>query len=370
MEFLSASIESSFKDWTNDKNNSSRRLRGAMNWLLSNPVANMDSEYLLLFYALAIGAVILACHQSVRSADRTRHMEPMEIPDQVDPYELAYLRGGETEVTRIAIMSLLDRGLLQITRSRDWSSTALATRTEVDRGRPPEPGELSPIEACIIKWPGFPATGREIYQPDGTPVKPVSTQFWHRATGQNARQPGSIPARITDLCSRYEGNLAANELLAPPQMKQLGSRLWWLGSALILLVGGYMLAVALAKGEPLPAVISCPMALIGMIALACACLHFPRVSRRGLAYLEQLEQVYDELKNKWSHRGRSKSTLTKAGAPADREPMERSSVHSDRLLMNAIFGEVSPADTPLNDVWNALVLYGVVNAPGEEPPMG
>jgi hypothetical protein len=50
--------------------------------------------------------------------------------------------------------------------------------------------------------------------------------------------------------------------------------------------------------------------------------------------------------------------------------MERSSVHSDRLLMNAIFGEVSPADTPLNDVWNALVLYGVVNAPGEEPPMG
>jgi hypothetical protein len=341
-----------------------------MNWLLTNSVANMDSEYLLLFYALAIGAVILACYRSVRSADRTRHMEPMEIPDQVDPYELAYMRGGETEVTRIAIMSLLDRGLLQITRRRDWSSTALATRTEVDRGRPPEPGELSPIEACIMKWPGFPASGREIYQPDGTPVKPVSTQFWHKAASQHRCQSGSLPALITGLCSRYDGNLAASELLAPPEMKQLGFRLWWSGSASILVLGGYLLAVAMAKGEPLPAVISCPMALIGVIALACACLHFPRVSRRGQAYIEQLEQVYDQLKSKGRQRGRSTSTLTKVSDLAEQEPMRKSLVHSDRLLMNAIFGEVSPADTPLNDIWNALVLYGVVNAPGEEPPMG
>ena len=32
-----------------------------MNWLLNTPVADMDSEYLLLFHAMAVGAVILAC---------------------------------------------------------------------------------------------------------------------------------------------------------------------------------------------------------------------------------------------------------------------------------------------------------------------
>ena len=53
-------------------------------------------------------------------------------------------------MTRIAIISLLECGLLQITESRDWSSTALAILKEVDRGRKPEPGELSPIEACIM----------------------------------------------------------------------------------------------------------------------------------------------------------------------------------------------------------------------------
>jgi hypothetical protein len=45
-------------------------------------------------------------------------------------------------------------------------------------------------------------------------------------------------------------------------------------------------------------------------------------------------------------------------------------VFSDRLLMDGIFGEVYRADTPLNDLWNAMVLNGVVIAPGEEPPMG
>jgi hypothetical protein len=341
-----------------------------MNGLLNNPVAALYSEYLLLFYAIAIGAVIVACYKSVRSADRTRHAEPPEIPARLDPYELAYLRGGETEVTRIAIMSLLQRGLLQITESRDWSSTELAIRKEVDRGRKPEPGELSPIEACIMKWTGFPATGRQIYQPADTPYKTVSTLFWHGATGRHAYQPGGVPNLIRSACDRYQDNLATNMLLAPPEMKQLGSWLWWIGSALIFGLGGYLLAVALAKGEPIVAVILCPMAFIGVLALAPACLDFPRISHRGRAHLEQLELAYDRLRSQGRRKGRSRSALTKGGDPDDREPMRESSVYSDRLLMDGIFGEVSSADTPLNDLWNAMVLNGIVMAPGEEPPKG
>jgi uncharacterized protein (TIGR04222 family) len=301
-----------------------------MNWLLNNPVADIDSEYLLLFYAMAIGAVILACYHSVRSVDRTRHMEPPEIPARLDPYELAYLRGGETEVTRITIRSLLQRGLLQITERRDWSSTALAVLKEVDRGRKPEPGELSPIEACIMKWTGFPALRRQIYE------------------------PGGIPDLLRGMCGAYRDNLSDRELLAPPGMKWIGARLWWIGSALILGLGGYLLAVALAKGESIVAVILCPMALIGVIALAFACLRFSRISHRGRAYLEQLEHAYDRLTSKGRRRGRSRAARTEAGDPDDREPMRESSVYSDRLLMDGIFGVVSPADTPLTDLEIAM----------------
>jgi hypothetical protein len=141
-------------------------------------------------------------------------------------------------------------------------------------------------------------------------------------------------------------------------MKRIGARLWWIGSALILGLGGYLLAVGLAKGESIVAVVLCPMAIIGVIALAFACLHFPRISHRGRAYLEQLELAYDRLKSNGRLRGHSRSGRTKAGDPDDREPMRESSVYSDRLLMDGIFGLVSPADTPLIDLETAMFPNG------------
>ena len=139
----------------------------------------------------------------------------------------------------------------------------------------------------------------------------------------------------------------------------VGVRLRWIGSAPILGLGGYLLAVALAKSEPIVAVILCPMAFIGVIARAPACLGFPRISHRGRADLDRLELAYDRLRSKGRRRGRSKSARTKTGDPDDREPMRESSVYSDRLLMDGIFGEVSPADTPLTDLETAMFPNGI-----------
>jgi hypothetical protein len=136
-------------------------------------------------------------------------------------------------------------------------------------------------------------------------------------------------------------------------------RLRWIGSAPILGLGRYPLAVALAKSEPIVAVILCPMAFIGVIARAPACLGFPRISHRGRAYLDRLELAYDRLRGKGRRSGRSRSALTKAGDPDDREPMQESSVYSNRLLMDGIFGEVSPADTPLTDLETAMFPNGI-----------
>jgi hypothetical protein len=131
-------------------------------------------------------------------------------------------------------------------------------------------------------------------------------------------------------------------------MRQRGCALWWLGSALILGLGGWLVAVALVKGEPLVSVTFFTVALIGVIVLAGACLLFPRISHGGRAYLDQLELAYDRL------RGKSRG----------------GSAFADRLLLDAIFGEVSAADTPVSNLWKWLVLNDVVIAPGEEPPKG
>ena len=204
------------------------------------------------------------------------------------------------------------------------------------QGREPEPGELSPIEASIMKWTGFPATGRQIYQPDGTPFKSVSTLFWHGATGKQ------LPAR------RRTG---PHEEDMRPLSGQIGCQLVCPSgdeAALILALvdrlgagprsGRVPAGSGSDKREPIVAVVLCPMGLIGVIALAFACLHFPRISRRGRAYLEQLELAYNRLTSKGRQTARSGSTLNKAGDPDDREPTGESSVFSDRLLMNGIFG--------------------------------
>jgi uncharacterized protein (TIGR04222 family) len=294
-----------------------------MNWLLHNVIADMYGPYFLLFYAMSIVVLVVACYQSVRSLDRTRNLEPPKIPTKLDPYEIAYLRGGENEVARVAIASLIQRGLLQDTERRDWSSTALAIIREIDRGREPAPGEVSPIEACILKWSEFPTTRQQIYQPDG------------------------IPALLEEPCARYQDHLAEETLLVPPEMKRIGVWLWWIGSALILGLGGYKLAVALAKGHP-NVVFLVALAIVGVIALAPACLAFPRTSRRGRAYLEQLELAYSRLKGQVRVIGSPPPSPKMAGDPEVRSRLRESSVYSDRLLMAGIFGEVALADTPIS----------------------
>src|SRR5262249_32632813 len=153
-----------------------------------------------------------------------------------------------------------------------------------------------------------------------------------------------------------QDSLAADSLLAPPEMRLLGIRLWWIGSAMILGLGGDLLAVGLAKGEPIVAFIVGPMAFIGMIALAPACLAFRGTSPGARAHLGHLDQPYARLRSRGGRGGRPGSAPARAGDPDAGKSIRESSALSDRLLMDGIFGEVSPADTPFHDLWNAMVL--------------
>ena len=82
-----------------------------MNWFLHNSIADLYGPYFLLFYAATIVTLVLASFRSVRRADRTIELDLPKITSKVDPYEIAYLRGGENEVARVAIASLIQHGL-------------------------------------------------------------------------------------------------------------------------------------------------------------------------------------------------------------------------------------------------------------------
>lgn len=66
----------------------------------------------LLFYAL----LSILLHVLVRIyVSQQEKQYPIPKLQMSDPYQIAYLRGGENETIRIATISLIDRGLLEIT---------------------------------------------------------------------------------------------------------------------------------------------------------------------------------------------------------------------------------------------------------------
>ena len=158
-----------------------------MNWFLHNPVADLYGPYFLLFYTIAIAVVAVACYQSIRACDGSQEVDGPGVSPKLDPYEIAYLRGGENEVTRVAVASLIQRGLLEITDERSW----LKRTKKITKARQPAPGEVSAIEATVLEWSGFPATPAEIFQPQG--LAPI----------------------VRQACAAYESILEEEHLLAP-----------------------------------------------------------------------------------------------------------------------------------------------------------
>ena len=77
-----------------------------MDSLMHNPIAEMYGPHFLILYGCVIGVTLLGCWWGVRSRDRTGDLLALPLPKEPDPYEIAYLRGTENEVTRLGVKEL------------------------------------------------------------------------------------------------------------------------------------------------------------------------------------------------------------------------------------------------------------------------
>ncbi len=301
-----------------------------MNALVQKLIVDLNGPMFLWFYVLAIGAVVVACYQSVRSVDVTRKRRAPQIPARPDPYEIAYLKGGEKEVHRLVLASLLDRHVLMLAVKRDRDTKDGCKVTVIDRGNKHISSEIWPVEGDVLKWPGFPMPARRVLS------------------------PGCLPAVLKERFDEYQKKLAEEKLLAGPEMKQLGRRLWKIGSAIILGLGGIKLLAALVEHQrhigPLLLLV-----VIGEIALARVCLYSPRLSHRGKAYLRALRASYGGQRRRIRKHGRRISDKIDHGHPHHHRQPPDPPPYSENLLVAEIFGLVSLAHTPLasaRDLWN------------------
>src|SRR5215203_2380912 len=127
-----------------------------MEILIDNPLANMYGPYFLVFFGFLIffSVIILAIVKS--QFDRTDKFAVPVIPSNIDPYEIAYLRGGLNEVARSVIFSLTQKGSVEI---QHGTSQYVIKKAD----NPARSTNLNSIEQLALGWLGTQREPHDIF---------------------------------------------------------------------------------------------------------------------------------------------------------------------------------------------------------------
>ncbi len=223
-----------------------------------NPFDLRGPEF-LLFY-LCFSLVVIIANILLR-----RRAESGDAPkiDLSDPYLIAYLRGGEDEALRVAMISLVDRGILapddEIIRIADYSADDLAKH---------------PIELKMIQRLGAPG---------GTVSYDAPESILKSGVLKSALQP-------------YRDKLERAGLMPDASLRR--DRLMRLLLALMALgvVAVIKIQIGLSLGKPVGVLV-----VMMIIAMAVAALtSFPRLTARGKATLADATNLYAGLRTQVS----------------------------------------------------------------------
>lgn len=228
-----------------------------MAWNFFESIATMPGQQFLLLYASIIALALALCRWSVRQPDWTAELPPLPIPSEPDPYEVAYLRGGANELSRLLIFSLMERGYLsevdpkkhQIQRVREHSDLA----------------RLTPIELAVLESFSEAREIREVFR--------------------------EISERIEFHYAGYRERLESQELLVRPDART--DDVWAariVGASVILGLGAYKLLAASAAGHANVGLLI-PMAGVSLVVLT-QVTRSPRLSSRGQDYVKRIRIAY------------------------------------------------------------------------------
>lgn len=256
--------------------------------ILHNPLAEMYGPKFLLLYGVVIAMIIGACWLMVSVADLTKKLPLPLVPADLDPYEIAYLRGAQRQVTQLAVFNLIQRRYLQLNKKN------------IERSPDhPKIEKLTPLEQEIFAWFTKSRTAAEV-------------EF-------------ALPSKIQEHCQVYKQILQNQQLLYLPEWRTTAQQVSLIGSAIILSLGGYKFLVALINGHHnVTFLIS--MTVFAFIMLRVICYSPPRLSYLGQKYLHQLQDVFAQFKQK-----------SKNGIPT---------LTSEYALLLALFGVNALIGTP------------------------
>lgn len=267
-----------------------------MEWLTNNPLADMRGPDFLILYAATVVAALLVGRYLIRNSDPTNSEPPIPPPARPNPFELAYMRGGEEEVARFTVFKLIQDRLVMLSTAK--------TGTMVRIEDPARMATLTGIERAIYEILAIPRT-----------LKDIATGFSHDFQRH---------------CIPFVWNLKNQGLLATAPMKETALRVRMSLVILIFGLGFYKIAVALSKGRMNFGFLVI-LAVVGIV-LAFKISRAPHLSKRGKNYLKQL---------------RAQMNPGRSAPPEDVD-------NDDLALQVALMGSVVLAGTVYAEYANAL----------------
>jgi uncharacterized protein (TIGR04222 family) len=214
---------------------------------------NLSGPDFLVFYIFFSAVVLGAAWYSRRQAESglTPRM------NLSDPYLIACLRSGETEAIRLAVLALIDRGLL--IADNTWIERA-AHATENDTH--------NAIEAAVLRAAVF-----------RTSVGSILNDVW-----------------LKKECRPYRERLEAQGLLPDESTKSQRRRRFLLASMALAGVGVIKIAIGLSRDRPVVFLFILMIAAVVVLAAT----SFSRLTARGRQAIDDIEAIYSGLKDRAS----------------------------------------------------------------------
>jgi uncharacterized protein (TIGR04222 family) len=240
---------------------------------MPNPFLLTGFNFLLFYFVLGV-----LINWGLRHWLRKKEMEEfVRKPQMTDPYQIAYLRGGDREALSLATVALIDRGLLkaegEILQARDNLAVDLVNR---------------PIEKAVLKHYSVAGNADEVFT-----------------------DPGARAA-----CDEYRKELIKYRMIADPSLYRQRLAPALLAIAGLLLVTVIKVQIAFSQGR------HNVMFLIILTVIFCIAVFVAlgnRTTGRGKAMLEDLKTLFARL--------RQRSKTIQGGGQTN-----------DAVLLAAVFG--------------------------------
>lgn len=270
-----------------------------MNWV--NQIDEMPGPEFLGLYAMVIVATLSCCAIWRLFSDPTRDLDLPPLPEQLNPYAVAWLRGQESELIRVAVFRLLQLRYLELTGNSP--STRRIRRSD----SPPEGSPTHPLERIVLSYCSKP--------------RMLSAMF------------ADLETQVQAVGSRFQKQFEEDSLFTTRSMRLSAAYSGLAGGVVILGLGGFKLIDAVNEGRSNVGFLLA-FAVIGCVMLLLICLRHG-LTNLGTRYLETLQTEFATLKN-FDHARPldAKSVKSEGFSPAG----EAESIRSNGFVAMGLFG--------------------------------